>query len=374
MSRYKVFAICAFAALFSISIQAVYVHAQFSFTPLGMYEATGVSGDGSIVVGYSYLPPRWAYRWTAETGTEPMNFWFDRASGREVVPMSISDDGSVIVGAYYTHVGAQPQAFRWTAEEGLDPFFLGVNHFNSIARDVSADGSVIVGDGRFWTAGPFFRWTASDGLTDIREALAYAVSADGRVIVGGAYRWSANEGPMVVPSLPGADVITNSWDVSADGSIVVGSGVSPVDGQLHPNSEAFRWTAETGTVGLGDLPGGNLSSAALAVSSDGSVIVGHGETGDELVNVQATLWTDELGIVALKDYLVSNGVTNLDGWRLVHATGVSADGRTIIGDGINPLGEAEAWAATIPEPSTWVLLGVAVFGLPFAARLKSFTR
>jgi hypothetical protein len=85
----------------SIAIGAIPASAQFSFTALGMYEATGVSGDGSVIVGYSFPSPRWAYRWTPATGTQPMSFWFDQSSGREVVPLSISDDGSVMVGAFY---------------------------------------------------------------------------------------------------------------------------------------------------------------------------------------------------------------------------------------------------------------------------------
>jgi hypothetical protein len=38
--------------------------------------------------------------------------------------------------------------------------------------------------------------------------------------------------------------------------------------------EAFRWTAESGMVGLGDLPDGQVLSNALGVSADGSVVVG----------------------------------------------------------------------------------------------------
>ena len=42
--------------------------------------------------------------------------------------------------------------------------------------------------------------------------------------------------------------------------------------------EAFRWTAETGMIRLGDLPGGAIDAAALDVSADGSIVVGWGCT------------------------------------------------------------------------------------------------
>ena len=55
---------------------------------------------------------------------------------------------------------------------------------------------------------------------------------------------------------------------SGDGSTTVGRGRS------GSGIEAFRQTAAGGLVGLGDLPGGNFESIALAVSNEGSTTVG----------------------------------------------------------------------------------------------------
>ena len=46
----------------------------------------------------------------------------------------------------------------------------------------------------------------------------------------------------------------------------------------------------------------------------------------------AFLWTPSLGMVNLNEYLPTVGV-NLDGWTLIEATGLSVDGRTIVGQG-----------------------------------------
>jgi probable HAF family extracellular repeat protein len=78
--------------------------------------------------------------------------------------------------------------------------------------------------------------------------------------------------------LPG-DRNSYAQGVNADGSVVVGQGVT----------QAFRWTATNGMVGLGFLPGGSISTA-LDVSADGKVVVGWGSdavTGQ----VQAIRWT-----------------------------------------------------------------------------------
>ncbi|MCA9280301.1 MAG: hypothetical protein KDA34_14520, partial [Phycisphaerales bacterium] len=64
--------------------------------------------------------------------------------------------------------------------------------------------------------------------------------------------------------------------ISGDGTTAVGfAGLTPGD------NRAFRWTVQTGTVGLGSLPGGNDVSHAQGVNYDGSVIVGFavGSTG-----------------------------------------------------------------------------------------------
>jgi hypothetical protein len=47
--------------------------------------------------------------------------------------------------------------------------------------------------------------------------------------------------------------------------------------------------------------------------------------------------------------LTAAGV-DLTGWRLEAATGVSADGKTIVGNGTNPRGFTEAWVANITFP------------------------
>ena len=114
-------------------------------------------------------------------------------------------------------------------------------------------------------------------------------------------------------------------------------------------------------IGLGDLPGGIFESQAHATSADGSVVVG--ESRSASIFLEAFLWTSGTGMQNLRDLLIAGGVTSVTNWHLASATGVSADGHTFVGYGVNPTGDSEAWIATIPdivpEPSGIVL---ALFG------------
>jgi hypothetical protein len=74
----------------------------------------------------------------------------------------------------------------------------------------------------------------------------------------------------------------------------------------------------------------------------------------------------------LRDEFVALGL-DLSGWTLTAATGVSDDGSVIVGRGINPSGDPEAWRAEVPElapPSIPALPGRAlllVLGAAIAA-------
>jgi probable HAF family extracellular repeat protein len=187
---------------------------------------------------------------------------------------------------------------------------------------------------------------------------ANAVSGDGSVIVGvsdsgtgvEAFRWTATGGIIGLGDLPGGNFFSVAEDVSADGSVVVGLGASA------SGAEAFRWTESGGMVGLGDLPGGRFESTAEGgVSADGSVVVGY---SDSAAGQQAFIWTAERGMESLRDALIAGGATGLEGWNLTRATGVSADGRTIVGIEIVAFGRNRAWIATfppVPEPSALLL-------------------
>jgi hypothetical protein len=72
----------------------------------------------------------------------------------------------------------------------------------------------------------------------------------------------------------------------------------------------------------------------------------------------AFIWTPQLGYRDLREYLTNDCGLDLTGWGALWAKGVSDDGLTICGDGINPAGLSEPWIAHIPEPGLLALVGV----------------
>ncbi len=339
-----------------------------SFTGLGFLPGAstdvthGVSADGSTVVGASNNQ---AFLWTAGAGM--VGIAPPDADVTEA--WSASADGSAAVGLLVQlPIGAH--AFRWTASDGLVDLGTLPGGSASRAAAVSADGSVVAGV----SDDQAFRWTAGAGMIGLgflaggTRSVAEGISADGSVVVGfgvgdsfeEAFRWTSAGGMVGLGFLPGA-YSSAATGVSADGSVVVGIS----------SGEAFRWNSGGGMSGLGFVSGTDHSFAA-AVSADGSVVVGTATDSSvgELSNTPF-IWDAAHGTRSLPELLTGDYGVDLTGWTLGIATGVSADGLTIVGYGTNPSGQTEGWIASIPEPGTALLVTIGVMGLASSRRRRS---
>ena len=336
--------------------------------------AHDVSIDGSVVVGNSDSGSQFnseAFRWTAETGMVGLGHLpgkddFSRAN-------AVSADGSVVVGE--SRIGTiregQWEGFRWTVDGGMVGLGdLPGRFYYSPAHGASHDGSVVVGissSGTVSTGPPeVYRWTEAVGMVGLGfGGEVTAVSDDGTAVIGStigetweAFRWTADDGKVDLGDLPGGDFYSRASDVSADGSVLVGT--SLIGGG---SAEAFRWTPDGGMVGLGFSPGDDNWSAAWAASLDGSRVVGASGVLSELrlsAEVclfgasecgEAFIWDETHGMRNLQELLINEFdlADSLAGWTLYWAKGISADGLTIVGDGRNPSGKHEAWLAYLGD-------------------------
>jgi probable HAF family extracellular repeat protein len=155
------------------------------------------------------------------------------------------------------------------------------------------------------------------------------VSADGTTVVGWscgtAFHWTETTGMIALPGHPSSPEKSDGDGVSADGAMVAGS----VYAEL--GQEACRWTQQEieGELVwvpefLGDLVGGNYYSIGYSMSYDGNVVVGLASSAK---GNEACHWT--LG----EGTLVPQGLGDLPGGIFgSEAYGCSADGSVVVGD------------------------------------------
>jgi uncharacterized membrane protein len=313
--------------------------------PAALSRANALSSDGTTAVGYIQArpgAPASAIRWVLSDGPALPQPLGQASPGLDTRATDVSADGSIIIGTTLSR--SRTGAFRWTSEDGMDVLTpqararLGTAGAPMV---LAADGSTF-GTASIGRAPSRAVRVRSDGRAEDLGALrngpglsaVSAASSDGSIVVGQsmtANGWRAfrrGQAGAIRPLgvLPGSNE-SFATACTPDGSVVVGQ-----------SGSAFRWTAQRGMESLGVLPGAD-ESRALAVSASGQTIVGQSAE-------RAFIWTQDYGMRDLREVLARRG-TNLGGWVLFSAVGISADGRTIIGNGLDPRGIRRGWVARL---------------------------
>ncbi len=331
------------------------------FIPLGFLSAdatdrssgaNGVDAHGTTVVGRAYANgQQYGFIWRSGAGMQPLDVADHVTSAN-----AISDDGTVIVGETGTSSSILTQAFL--LRNGNDFRTMAASAGISGATDVSADGSVaIVSTYRSFQYQPY-RWTEQSGFerfgNPTANPRANSISSDGQVIVGQAsnqaVRWDSDGSMTGIGFLPNGDY-SAAYGVSANGDVIVGQGYIGTVNE-YTSAEAFRWDKSTGVVGLGFLPDTYPQSVATQVSNDGNTILGFSGVVGKLVDYETFVWDPQHGMrsllnVLLDDPSVADSVRN---WHFEYPGDISADGRTIVGTGIDPLGHEEAFLIRFDSP------------------------
>lgn len=320
--------------------------------------------------------------------------------------VDISADGTTVVGQSASAGGGE--AFRWRDGVMLRLGDLAGGAFGSSAVAVSADGAVIVGQGTTdqgqravcWRDGAILDLGIAPGFDD---SDASGVSDDGRVIVGSCWRpgyaqagrwapqimrgvrWSGGRIELL-PEPRYAPDIVRPGGISGDGRLVFGycelQFQATTRAVVWENAGAARYLAPPGPgarpnevraatpdgrvlalamrfVGIGFHAGRwaggkceplalkhppETSSSTYDISADGRVIVGW---RNDIEGFHALVWDATHGVRDLNAVLEQSCGLDLTGWELPYARCISADGRTIVGNGINPLGDEEAWIVRV---------------------------
>ena len=279
-----------------------------------------ISGNGSRIAASidPINPAGWflntaaaSPEWSAYAGTGPT-----RVHG-------LSANGLVAVGTQGGVNTSQERAVRWTTS-GIS-ILSGIST-KSRALGTSSDGGVVGGWLMEGTSKRAFRWngtavTALDQLGS-NQSEALTVSRDGTTLAG----WS--------------------WNSNAD-------------------ERAVRWTSTGAVQSLGSIDahlGFLHNSRSLCMNATASLVGGY----SQLVGTQAKtafIWQSSTNtILSLTAYLQSLGVSasTLSGWNFHEVTGISADGKNIVGNGtLGSDTSVRGFVFAVPAPGAAAMAAVA---------------
>jgi hypothetical protein len=310
--------------------------------------------------------------------------------------------GSMPVGGF--SIGMVSYGIEWllpvldSVDEGdyvsIPDFGGGISDMN--VKDVSLDGTILVGTGNIKTGLRAFRADTAvvdedlvpipvqlviqDAVTlqTLRSSAAEAVSADGTIIAGYGSTKIANRAfittvldattdPITLEStiLPmlGGGKFAEAYAMTPDGAVIAGRCDSPKGPQacIWFKDDTDVWVVRE----LGSLSKKNKDSMATGIAYRPGSAVGElivvGRSKSILYPSEAFVWTgnpvlladgeEPAGYFYDLEYILTKtgaGEASLMGssWILYEATGISAAGDRIVGWGINPEGGIEAWLVT----------------------------
>lgn len=308
-------------------------------------EATGISADGSVVVG-TIRESGETWRWTQESGMVLLGRARGNADEIDLGTPDVSDDGRIVSATVRSAEAGHVLSAHWSETTGWAEAPLGSGAEGgswSQAHGLSGDGTTLVGQIQRESTSQAATWHRDNGLTTLASpsgnSRANACNRDGSVIVGwcegtgtGTWQPSVWTGAGLTILAP-TKAFCEAAGVSADGNIIVGQSYEESWGQrgaaLWLNSD-FGWVQES----LGTLPGtfsGYGQAMALDLTDDGHTIVGFNSfDGNRSVGF---IWTPGDGLIDVHEYLVGHEVAIPEGFRISSVTGISGDGSFMTGFG-----------------------------------------
>ena len=332
-------------------------------------QVTALSASGEVVVGYSRTASGdEAVRFTPIGGLFGLGGLHSRAE-------AVSPDGSLVVGSLEEPTYEPGRAgVLW---RGSEPYELpAISPPGDPGGGTSSlywfvNGTVVLDDGVIYGTCRQFRVVQiqpigcrldadSDIPARLDAAQVYAADATGN-FAGSGYSMPGapfnsfavyNGAPLSYPSDvlcdPPTRCTADAYDFSTGGALIVGSAGIPAGppGSSAPlHGVAFTYTTSDSFVRLPDLDGGDDGGEARAVSADGRVIVG---SGVDDFGRWATVWIDRVPH-RLDALIAEQGGSIPDDWRLTDLRGVSADGKVFAGNGYNAQANPEGFRVVLPS-------------------------
>ena len=334
-----------------------------------------VSGNGATGAGAVYSFGPWPATWyTASGDIQYLLGHIDGSHSFNNGAFALTPDGSVAGGrVQYDPTAQQGGAAKWVVSPLALPTILprrpGATYFqwNDGVKGLTADGVIAVGQ----SAEKAVIW---NGLTvsvvdpwDAELSRFSAVTPDGARAVGThanvtteysarAFMWTAAGGAIELPTWNSDNPFDCAAAISADGLTIVGyAGSTGLEGGVH----LVRWRIDpvSGEVSMTDLAAGTAFISAFdiypmfdnlpaAISADGRVIGAAARFGGPDSPAEAAIWTEATGLISVAALLLEQGALD-EPIELDSVSGISADGRTLVGNSLFGSLELFGWSATI---------------------------
>ena len=315
-------------------------------------------------------------------------------------PIDITRDGSRIVG------NLEDQAYIWDRGVGATaltalPGGDGLTRVDSI----SANGQHIVGSSRDGsTIAPAFGFAAPAEVPVIWDGAGLAPTplgapigtapiayvSDNGVVAGTlfesiaseqfaitSYRWSMDD---EFQRIGNTGSFPSVLGISDDGEEIIQYGRSPIGAEsiVRPNEGTVFWSGEPGPLDFVSISGYEtlVDVDPLTLRPRERIALSEldatGTRGVGSVRSDAVYWSRDEGLQDL-DVLLASVEIDTEGWSFLRGSSISSDGKTILGLGSFSDGDVltyHAFLATIPEPSTALLLSLGLAGLARKPRVR----
>ncbi|MDR1682877.1 MAG: T9SS type A sorting domain-containing protein [Candidatus Symbiothrix sp.] len=377
------FTLLLISASFSTQAQSFFI-----MEGSGTMFATSISSDGNYVVGKvgeaTMLTGHHSFVWTKSGGVVEKDLDIVNPDGLGASARGVSVSGRVVGVApnpdvlapdtdnehnypYITGAFRDITADQWTIlprrANAASPFY----GFSDHANAVSDDGTIIVGgftpgwQGNRWAAG---YWDVSNPENPVIHVLLessvdndseiFAISGDGKVMGG----HENNNLRLWIYDESSSQYVKTSVADSGGGEInaVSQNGQYAIYQNTTNNFRAAIYNIQkqqTTNFDYNTIKSGAGYSRPMGVSNNGIVVGYWGQAPNPLVmppivdSRRAFIYAKTLGMIELKDLLTQQGI-DYQGVDLLVASGISADGRKIIGYG-NKDNKQVAFYVEIPE-------------------------
>jgi hypothetical protein len=346
----------SFIPVLGLAILCGTAQAEVTFEIIGVGGATDISADGSVVVGNTHGDYE-TFRWTIEDGMVPLGMATVPVLGVGAGTPDVSADGTRISATILGADSTYATQGLWTLGSGWQELIPPVlpdgglmDQSYGSAWGLSDDGSTLTG--LYWRPGATdgsahaTYWTEETGLVSLGSSNGASRGNDasngGSVVVG----WEENPDfgnwwPTVwvdgmKTTLSTADGFAEASTVNPEGTLIAGHAYDDV--LFVASAAIWRWNGSVWEEEiLGNLPPVTpYSSLATCndMTPDGSVIVGYNmpsSPGD----ATGFIWTEETGMIDVEDFLEDNGINVPYTFNIQTLTGVSDDGMTMVGIGMD---------------------------------------